>query len=122
MRTRQAIIATAAKRRSGRFIYLFFAQVLLLILFPYLETPGLPTALFRLLGVSAFLSCVYAVSEARPMDYRPCPRAPGWNTQHDLCPQVIGARARLDRDATKTEHRLEIRDEQVYGRVAEADD
>jgi Ion channel len=65
MRTRQPIIATAAKSQPGRFIYLFFAQVLLLILFPYLETPGLPTALFRLLGVSAFLSCVYAVSEKR---------------------------------------------------------
>src|SRR5262249_50076821 len=65
MRTRQPIIATAAKRQPGRFIYLFFAQVLLLILFPYLETPGLPTVLFRLLAVSAFLSCVYAVSEKR---------------------------------------------------------
>src|SRR5215467_1747894 len=49
----------------GRFFYLFLAQVLLLVLFPYLETPGLPTVFFRLLGVGAFLACVYAVSEKR---------------------------------------------------------
>jgi Ion channel len=65
MKIRQSIIASATTSQRGRFIYLFFAQVLLLILFPYLETPGLPTVLFRLLGVSAFLSCVYAVSEKR---------------------------------------------------------
>lgn len=53
-----------AKHRQ-RFFYLFLAQVLLLVLFPYLETPGLPTVFFRLLGVAAFLSCVYAVSEKR---------------------------------------------------------
>lgn len=65
MRIRQPIIAAAAKRQPGRFIDLFFAQLLLLIRFPYLETPSLPAALFRLLGVSALLSCVYAVSEKR---------------------------------------------------------
>ena len=65
MRIVQPIIGIATKSQRSRFIYLFFAQVLLLILFPYLETPGLPTVLFRLLGVSAFLSCVYAVSEKR---------------------------------------------------------
>ena len=54
-----------AARQRGRFFYLFLAQVLLLVLFPYLETPGLPTVFFRLLGVAAFLSCVYAVSEKR---------------------------------------------------------
>jgi Ion channel len=65
IKTRHATAGTAATSQRGRFIYLFFAQVLLLTLFPYLETPGLPTVLFRLLGVSAFLACVYAVSEKR---------------------------------------------------------
>jgi len=51
--------------QKRRFVYLFLAQVLLLVLFPYLETPGLPTVFFRLLGVAAFLSCIYAVSEKR---------------------------------------------------------
>src|SRR5215467_13378622 len=65
MRTQRQNNGITANTPRGRFSSLFFAQVLLLILFPYLETPGLPTVLFRLLGVSAFLSCVYAVSEKR---------------------------------------------------------
>jgi len=63
MRTQRQNNGITANTPRGRFSYLFFAQVLLLILFPYVETPGLPTVLFRLLGVSAFLSCVYALSE-----------------------------------------------------------
>lgn len=65
MKTQPLVSEIESKGLRGRFIYLFFVQVLLLTLFPYLETPGLPTVLFRLLGVSAFLSCVYAVSEKR---------------------------------------------------------
>ena len=51
--------------RQGKFFYLFLCQVLLLVLFPYLEQPGLPLVLFRLLGAAAFVSGVYAVSDKR---------------------------------------------------------
>jgi ion channel len=51
--------------RRGKFFYLFLCQVLLLVLFPYLEQPGLPLVLFRLLGAAAFVSGVYAVSDRR---------------------------------------------------------
>lgn len=51
--------------QQGRFFYLFLCQVLLLVLFPYLERPGLPMVLFRLLGAAAFVSGVYAVSDRR---------------------------------------------------------
>ena len=49
--------------RPGKFFYLFLAQILLLVLFPYLEKPGLPVIVFRLLGAFAFTSAVYAVSD-----------------------------------------------------------
>ena len=52
-------------KQQGKFFYLFLCQVLLLVLFPYLEHPGLPLLLFRLLGAVAFISGVYAVSERR---------------------------------------------------------
>lgn len=52
-------------KRQGKFFYLFLNQVLLLVLFPYLEHPGLPLLLFRLLGAVALVSAVYAVSERR---------------------------------------------------------
>ena len=51
--------------RRGKFFYLFLCQVLLLVLFPYLEQPGLPLVLFRLLGAVAFVTGVYAVSDKR---------------------------------------------------------
>jgi len=51
--------------RQGKFFYLFLCQVLLLVLFPYLEQPGLPLVLFRLLGGVAFVSGVYGVSDKR---------------------------------------------------------
>src|ERR1051325_1871104 len=51
--------------RQGKFFYLFICQVLLLVLFPYLERPGLPMLFFRLLGAVAFVSGVYAVSDKR---------------------------------------------------------
>jgi hypothetical protein len=56
---------SGAPQRQGKFFYLLVCQVLLLILFPYLEKPGLPMLLFRLLGAAAFVSGVYAVSEKR---------------------------------------------------------
>ena len=59
-------------KQQGKFFYLFLCQVLLLVLFPYLEHPGLPLLLFRLLGAVAFISGVYAVSERRAMDRRAC--------------------------------------------------
>jgi len=63
--TTHLTLGSTSSRHPGRFFYLFLTQVLLLVLFPYLETPGLPTVFIRLLGVLAFLSCVYAVSEKR---------------------------------------------------------
>jgi hypothetical protein len=39
--------------------------MLLMATFPYLEKPGLPSVLFRLLSAIAFLAAVYAVSEKR---------------------------------------------------------
>jgi hypothetical protein len=56
---------TATLRRQGKFFYLFVVQVLLVALFPYLEKPGLPTIVFRMLAASAFLAGVYAVSDKR---------------------------------------------------------
>jgi hypothetical protein len=58
-------LTASARRKQGKFFYLFLVQVLLIALFPYLNKPGLPTALFRLLGAVAFLAAVYAVSEKR---------------------------------------------------------
>ena|SRR5215510_1797375 len=54
-----------ARRTRGKFFYLFLAQVLLVVLFPYLSKPGVPIFLFRFLAAAAFLSAVYAVSEKR---------------------------------------------------------
>ncbi|MGA8872124.1 MAG: ion channel [Candidatus Acidiferrales bacterium] len=56
---------TTGLRRQGKFFYLFIAQVLLLVLFPYLDRPGVPTIIFRSLAVLAFVAGVYAVSERR---------------------------------------------------------
>ena len=61
----QPSLMVSAGRKRGKFLYLFLAQVSLIAMFPYLNKPGLPTALFRLLGVVAFLVAVYAVSEKR---------------------------------------------------------
>src|SRR5215472_6785103 len=61
----QPTISASAPRQRGKFSYLFFAQVLLLVLFPYMEKPGLPMILFRLLGAVPFFAAVYAVSESR---------------------------------------------------------
>jgi Ion channel len=61
----QRTISASEPRQKGKFAYLFFAQVLLLVLFPYMEKPGLPMILFRLLGALAFFAAVYAVSESR---------------------------------------------------------
>jgi hypothetical protein len=59
----QPTVSTSTRGQKGKFSYLFFAQVLLLVLFPYMEKPGLPMILFRLLGGFAFFAGVYAVSE-----------------------------------------------------------
>lgn len=62
----QQIVSTTARRKPrGKFFYLFFAQVLLLAISPYLEKPGLPVLLLRLLAAVSFLTAVYAVSEKR---------------------------------------------------------
>jgi ion channel len=53
------------KQQRGKFFYLFFTQILLITLFPYLAKPGLPTILLRLLSAASFLAAVYAVSERR---------------------------------------------------------
>lgn len=61
----QTTLAVPLAKRQGKFFYLFLCQVLLLVSFPYLERPGLPMVLFRLLGAVAFVSGVYAVSDSR---------------------------------------------------------
>ena len=61
----QTTLEISSSRKQGKFFYLFLCQVLLLVLFPYLERPGLPMVLFRSLGAVAFVSGVYAVSDKR---------------------------------------------------------
>lgn len=63
--TAQLTITNFAHNTHGKFSYLFYAQVLLLVIFPFLEKPGLPLLLLRLLGATAFSAAVYAVSERR---------------------------------------------------------
>ncbi len=58
-------IATTVEGQKGKFVYLFIAQVLMLALSPFLDRPGLPMVLFRLLGAAAFCSAIYAVSASR---------------------------------------------------------
>lgn len=53
------------QKKHRKFSYLFYAQVLLVVLFPYLNKPGLPVLLFRLLGAAALVTAVYAVGERR---------------------------------------------------------
>jgi Ion channel len=65
MAPRQPTITVFARRPRAKFSYLFFSQVLLLALAPYLEKPGLPVFLLRLLTAAALLTAVYAVSERR---------------------------------------------------------
>ena len=59
----QTILTVHAHKQRGKFFYLLVAQVLLIALFPYLNRPGLPIVMFRLLGVLVFLTGIYAVSE-----------------------------------------------------------
>lgn len=61
-----SVISTPKQR--GRFFYLFLAQILLIVLFPYLNAPGLPVLIFRLIGAFAFMAAVYAVSD-RPAQW-----------------------------------------------------
>jgi len=52
-------------RARGKLVYLFVAQVAMLILYPYFTVPGWTFALFRVCSASAFLAGVYAVSDRR---------------------------------------------------------
>jgi hypothetical protein len=61
----QSTLELAVQKPPGKFAYLFFTLMLLMATFPYLEKPGLPSVLFRLLSAIAFLAAVYAVSEKR---------------------------------------------------------
>jgi len=61
----QPNITASARRTRGKFFYLFLAQILLVVLFPYLDKPGIRIFLFRFLAAGAFVSAVYAVSEKR---------------------------------------------------------
>src|SRR5689334_15791585 len=58
-------VPMALPKHRARFRYLFFVQLTLLTLFPYLERAGLPAVLFRLFGAIAFFTAVYAVSDRR---------------------------------------------------------
>lgn len=64
MATPQPITNLEPQTRA-KFFYLFLAQVLLVVLFPYLSKPGLPLFLFRFLAAAAFIAAIYAVSEKR---------------------------------------------------------
>ncbi len=63
MTASQPTITNPGHKARGKFSYLFFAQILLVALAPYLERPGLPVMLLRLLAAVALLTAVYAVSE-----------------------------------------------------------
>src|SRR5262249_10577045 len=55
----------AATEPARKFAYLFFALVTLIATSPYLDKPGIPSVLFRLVAAVAFLAAIYAVSERR---------------------------------------------------------
>jgi hypothetical protein len=61
----QSTLEAVGHKRPHKFAYLFFTLVFLMVAFPYIDKPGLPSALFRMLGAIAFLAAVYAVSEKR---------------------------------------------------------
>jgi len=50
---------------ARKFAYLFFALVTLIATSPYLDKPGMPSVLFRLISAVAFLAATYAVREKR---------------------------------------------------------
>src|SRR5689334_2550107 len=52
-------------RTRGKLVYLFVAQVAMLVLYPYFTTPGWTFVAFRVLSASAFMAGVYAVSDRR---------------------------------------------------------
>jgi len=59
------VVLITPRSRQNKFLYLFAAQVSLIVFFPYLAKPGLATVIFRLLSTVSFLAAVYAVSEKR---------------------------------------------------------
>ncbi len=65
MATPQSTITNLRRKKQGKFSPLFFAQVLLVAVSPYLEKPGLPVLLLHLFAAVTFLTGVYAVSEKR---------------------------------------------------------
>lgn len=50
---------------KGRFLYLFLAQVALIVLYPYVDTAGWPLIVFRLLSALTFVAALYAVCDVR---------------------------------------------------------
>lgn len=54
-----------AARKRGKLIYLFLAQVALLVLYPFFDTPGWTFALFRLFAAGTFFAGVYGISRTR---------------------------------------------------------
>jgi hypothetical protein len=52
-------------KARGRFLYLFLAQVALIVLYPYVNTTGWPLILFRLLSALTFVAALYAVCDVR---------------------------------------------------------
>jgi hypothetical protein len=59
------VVLISTHSKQNKFLYLFVAQVSLIVLFPFLAKPGLATVIFRLLSTLSFLAAVYAVSEKR---------------------------------------------------------
>src|SRR5215467_11478372 len=61
----QSTLEIHGRKTSNKYAYLFISLLLVMAAFPYVDRPGLPSALFRLAGAVAFLAAVYAVSEKR---------------------------------------------------------
>jgi hypothetical protein len=55
-------IGSSFERRRGKFVFLFFAQVMMLVLSPFLDRPGWPEIFFRGLGALTFIAAIYAIS------------------------------------------------------------
>ena len=61
----QSTLQSASIVPAHKFSYLFFALITLIASSPYLDEPGIPSVLFRLVAAMAFLSAIYSVREKR---------------------------------------------------------
>jgi len=61
----QSTLQVAQSKPTRKSAYLFFTLVAFIASAPFLDKPGIPSVLFRLLSAIAFVAAVYAVSEKR---------------------------------------------------------